>query len=67
MPETVVHFQLRMPPELHEKLATQAKGNRVSLNALIVRILDQIVEHPEGEPRHRTSMSEPTELRALET
>lgn len=43
MPETVVHFQLRMPPELHEKLSTQAKNGRISLNALIVTFLDRVV------------------------
>jgi hypothetical protein len=40
MPETVVHFQLRMPPELHERLSNKARTGRVSLNALIVQLLD---------------------------
>src|SRR5579859_6932661 len=47
MPETVVHFQLRMPPQLHEKLASRAKGGRVSLNALIVGILDRTTHESE--------------------
>ena len=36
MPETVVHFQIRMPPVLHEQLASWAKDDKASLNALIV-------------------------------
>jgi len=28
MPETVVHFQIRMPPDLYEKLASWAKVTR---------------------------------------
>ena len=33
MPETVVHFQIRMPPILHEQLASWAKEDRESPNA----------------------------------
>lgn len=43
MPETVVHFQIRMPPALHERLASRAREEKASLNALIVRILEQAV------------------------
>ena len=31
MPETVVHFQIRMPPVLHEQLASWAKDDKASL------------------------------------
>ena len=31
MPETVVHFQIRMPPVLHEQLASWAKEDKASL------------------------------------
>jgi predicted HicB family RNase H-like nuclease len=41
MPETVVHFQIRMPPHLHENLASRARLEKTSLNALIVSILQQ--------------------------
>ena len=41
MPETVVHFQIRMPPVLHEQLASWAKEDKASLNALIVGILEE--------------------------
>ncbi len=41
MPETVVHFQIRMPPVLHEQLASWAKEDKASLNALIVGILER--------------------------
>jgi len=43
MPETVVHFQIRMPPILHEKLASWAKDEKSSLNALIVGILERSI------------------------
>ena len=41
MPETVVHFQIRMPPVLHEQLASWAKHDKASLNALVVEILEK--------------------------
>jgi len=44
MPETVVHFQIRMPPVLHEQLASWAKEDKASLNALIVGILEKAIE-----------------------
>lgn len=39
MPETVVHFQIRMNPAIHDVLASMAKEQKLSLNALIVGIL----------------------------
>ena len=51
MPETVVHFQIRMPPVLHEQLASWAKEDKASLNALIVGILERaIAEHEAKSP-----------------
>jgi predicted HicB family RNase H-like nuclease len=44
MPETVVHFQIRMPPPMHERLASRAREEKNSLNALIVSLLAQAVE-----------------------
>ena len=44
MPETVVHFQIRMPPPLHEHLASRAREEKASLNALIVAILREAAE-----------------------
>jgi predicted HicB family RNase H-like nuclease len=44
MPETVVHFQVRMPPHLHEQLASWAKEDRASLNMLVVTLLEKAVE-----------------------
>jgi predicted HicB family RNase H-like nuclease len=44
VPETVVHFQIRMPPDLHERLASRAKEEKASLNALVVGILEQAIE-----------------------
>jgi predicted HicB family RNase H-like nuclease len=59
MPETVVHFQIRMPPALHEQLASWAKEDKASLNALIVGILEKSVEQHEskGSPKERTLSS----------
>jgi hypothetical protein len=48
MPATVVHFQIRIAPELHEKLASWAREDKDSLNNLIVGILER------AEERHRT-------------
>ena len=61
MPETVVHFQIRMPPPLHEHLASRARLEKTSLNALIVSILQQENErhgrretvNPPGDPSFR--------------
>jgi hypothetical protein len=44
MPETVVHFQVRMPPHLHEQLASWAKEDKASLNMLVVGILEKAME-----------------------
>jgi predicted HicB family RNase H-like nuclease len=48
MPETVVHFQIRMPPPLHENLASRAREEKNSLNALIVAVLRDAVERRES-------------------
>ena len=44
MPETVVHFQIRMPPHIHESLASWAKDDKASLNALIVGLLEKALD-----------------------
>lgn len=44
MAETVVHFQIRMPPPMHERLASRAREEKSSLNALIVALLSEAVE-----------------------
>jgi predicted HicB family RNase H-like nuclease len=48
MPETVVHFQVRMPPPLHEHLASRARDEKASLNALVVAILQEAVQQRES-------------------
>ena len=60
MPETVVHFQVRMPPDIHERIATWAKTDKASLNQLVVDILQKAIEHRESQavgvgdgPAHR--------------
>ena len=49
MPETVVNFQIRMPPHLHEQLASWAKDDKASLNALVVEILQRALENQESD------------------
>ena len=49
MPETVVHFQIRMPPVLHEQLASWAKHDKASLNALVVETLQKAVKEHESD------------------
>jgi predicted HicB family RNase H-like nuclease len=44
MPQTVVQFQIRMPPMLHDKVAGLALKNGESMNVLIVRFLTEAVE-----------------------
>ena len=50
MPETVVHFQIRMPPDIHERLASWAKADKASINQLVVDILEKAVERREAQP-----------------
>ena len=55
MPETVVHFQIRMAPELHQRLATWAKDDKASLNALVVTILEGAAAQHNAKPEHPAS------------
>ena len=48
MPETVVHFQIRMPPPVHERLASMAIEEKKSLNAVVVGILAKALEEHEA-------------------
>ncbi len=57
MPETVVHFQIRMPPVLHEQLASWAKEDKASLNALIVGILERAIAQHEAKAPARSDPS----------
>jgi hypothetical protein len=55
MPESVVHLQIRMPPNLYETLASWAKDDKASLNALVVEILqkaltDHVSDEETGKP-----------------
>ena len=58
MPETVVHFQIRMPPALHERLASWAKEDKESLNALIVSILKNDAEQRESGENRSTGQAD---------
>ena len=48
MPETVVHFQIRMPPALHERLASWAMDKKNSLNATVVAMLKEALDSASG-------------------
>ena len=50
MPETVVHFQVRMSPGLHERLARRARDEKLSLNALVVGLLAGASARHEAKP-----------------
>jgi len=50
MPETVVHFQIRIHPAVYEQLASWAKEGKESLNSLVVRTLKDAVEHRAAKP-----------------
>jgi predicted HicB family RNase H-like nuclease len=50
MPETVVHFQIRIHPAVYEQLASWAKESKESLNALVVRTLKEAAEEREAQP-----------------
>jgi hypothetical protein len=49
MPETVVHFQIRIPPDIHERLTSWAKEEKLSLNMLVVGTLEKAVSGRDGE------------------
>ncbi|QEH37193.1 hypothetical protein OJF2_57800 [Aquisphaera giovannonii] len=57
MPESVVHFQIRMPPQQHEKLASWAKEEKLSLNLLVVSILEKAMEKHKEEPAAKPAAS----------
>jgi predicted HicB family RNase H-like nuclease len=53
MPETVVHFQIRMPPVLHEKMASWAKDDKASLNGLVVEVLQNAMKVHESDDKKK--------------
>ena len=55
MPETVVHFQIRMPPALHERLASLAMDQKSSLNALVVSILQEAAKEGASEEQREAT------------
>jgi len=63
MPETVVHFQIRMPPPMHERLASRARDEKCSLNALIVAMLAEAVGHHEAGRKPETAGHDAAGLR----
>lgn len=57
MAETVVHFQIRMPPKIHESLASWAKDDKASMNALIVGLLERAIDtHGKPEEKPETTV-----------
>jgi hypothetical protein len=60
MPETVVHFQIRIHPMTYEQLASWAKEGKESLNALVVRILKEAAERRETKPAKPSALVKPS-------
>ena len=58
MPETVVHFQIRMPPGLHEKVSSWALDDKVSLNALVVEILQNAMKNHQAEDKKKKPVAQ---------
>jgi hypothetical protein len=57
MTDHFIHFQFMLPPELRRPLAARAFQEKVPLDELIVRILEEAVERRKtadasGGPRH---------------
>ena len=48
MPATVVHFQIRLPPNLHERLSSLAQDEKTSLNLLVIAILERALKERSG-------------------
>ena len=44
MPDTVVNYQIRMPPDLYDEMASWAEEVKASLNALVVELLQKALE-----------------------
>jgi predicted HicB family RNase H-like nuclease len=53
MPETVVHFQIRIRPDIHEKMASWALNDKVSLNALVVEVLQNAMKEHEAKDKKK--------------
>jgi predicted HicB family RNase H-like nuclease len=60
MPETVVHFQIRINPMTYEQLASWAKEGKESLNALVVRILKEAAERHDVKPAKPSGLVKPS-------
>ena len=56
MPETVVHFVVRMSPALHARLASLATERKESFNAMVVAILRAAAEERDDESGHDTAI-----------
>ncbi|HEV3164799.1 MAG TPA: toxin-antitoxin system HicB family antitoxin [Isosphaeraceae bacterium] len=56
MPETVVHFQIRIHPAVYDQLSSWAKESKESLNALVVRTLKDAVDQRDAKPAKASSL-----------
>lgn len=39
-PDKVINFQIRMPPELHERLVKRADSDKLSRNVLVLNVIE---------------------------
>ena len=60
MPARVVHLNLRLPPELHERLGEWARAEHRSLHSQVLHVLTEALEQ-ESRRRARRPKAEPAE------
>jgi hypothetical protein len=59
VPSKVVHLNLRLPPELHERLGEWARGEHRSLHSQVLHVLTEALEQ-ESKRRARRAKLTPT-------
>jgi len=60
MSEKVIHLNLRLPPELHERLGVWARAEHRSLHSQVLHVLTEALER-EGKRIARRSKAAPAE------
>jgi len=57
MPDKVVHLNLRLPPELHERLTVWARAEHRSLHGHALHILTEAVDREASRTEQQTKAS----------
>jgi hypothetical protein len=58
MPARVVHLNLRLPPELHERLTEWARTEHRSLHSQVLHVLTEALERENKRVARRSKPSE---------